>query len=106
MPRSRRLAGFAVGSWSLMAGPLEKLTDGDSQRVGDGRDRRGARVDAGPLGAGDRLRKETAPGGDIGKAKPARLPDALDAFHNLTVTISLRHVKSDVFPEAGESPRR
>jgi hypothetical protein len=69
-----------------MAGPLEELADWDSQRVGDGRDRRGARVDAGPLSAGDRLTMQIAPLGDVGEAHTQRLPHALDTFHGMAIS--------------------
>jgi hypothetical protein len=63
-----------------MAGPLEELTDGYSQCRGDGCDRRGARVDASPLGASNRLTMQIAPqqstmNGARGVARPTKRVD-------------------------------
>jgi len=79
-----------------MAGPLEKLTDGDSQRLGDGCHRRGPRVDALAFGAGDCLSEQAAPVGDVRQAQAPCLPHALDAFHcTVTVNLNVTNVKSD-----------
>src|SRR5262245_61221463 len=104
MPRWRRLAGLALGTWSLMAGPLEELTDGDSQRLGDGCDRRGPRVDALAFGAGDRLSEQSAPVGDVRQAQAPRLPNALDALHAPSVNDNVTIVKADGTQGLGESP--
>src|SRR5262245_13085568 len=89
MPRWRRLAGFAVGSWSFMAGPREQLADWDFKCIGNGGNRRGTRVDAGSLGAGNRLSEQSAPVGDVGQAQAPRLSDALDALHGPHVNDSV-----------------
>jgi hypothetical protein len=107
MPRGWRLVGFAVGSWSFMAGPREQLADWDFKCSGNGGNRRGARVDAGPLSPGNGLSEQPAPVGDIGQAQATRLADALDALHRSCVNDSVTIVKSDdVHRGMGASPQR
>jgi hypothetical protein len=89
-----------------MAGPLEELADGDAQRVGDGGDRRGARVDAGPLGAGDSLSKKPAPLGNIGQTQAPRLSDALDGLHRQCVNDNVTIVKTEGVREGTGRPFR
>jgi hypothetical protein len=89
-----------------MAGPLEELADGDSQRVGDGCDRRGPRVDALALRTSDSLPKQAAPGGYVGQAQAPSLSDALDTLHRTAVNDNVTIVKGDGAGGLAESRQR
>src|SRR5262245_24153446 len=88
MPRWWGLAGLALRSGSLMAGLLEQLAHGDTERPRDRRERCPTYVGSYPLRASDHLVIQPGPRGYGRQAEPAALSRSLDALHRLSPIVA------------------